>query len=1043
MKKGKITVTFWYYGITISTLLLVLLLSCRLDPEEKALKSYEKALSFRQASKLQDEYNENLKFLNLAELSPNIADSLKAEIWTRTAICAKHLEHDSMAIHLIDSARLWVDKSKAQSHTYLLLLAKAGIAINDHSSKLFEDIYAEIIDRATKENKKDFETFAKILLSQRHIALFDFQKAKSLLDSINSNLKTDPNKTTRAIINLAYSKYYQEMQMLPMAEKHAVNAKKLTSDLTHPFLMADCYLRLSEAKLKNKTLGDLSPVLDSCLFLCQQIQHKKAVAKAQLLKAEYLILRSRFKEAHVLIEKIQHVFDTFEDQYHLARLNFLLFEIYASWRNKNQKQFFLELAQKQALTAKNYHILLEIRDALVPIYVSKNDSLCFQSISSWISENRARSYFFGEYHALLSMGRYFRKKRDYQATEAYLDSAQHLAYSGGYNHYQSRGFSNHAFLKYVQKKHHESVDLYLQALSFDSLYSSKWETARNLFNLSLGYAKLKDYQLSDTCFTQAVNAFEHSANKEYASKLYEIKAKEHYNQAVLSRGNKELKETNIEKTITYSKMAIKLKEEIRQTADDESKMQYLDAEFGIYQMLISCYRYLNNDEGEFDAIETSKTKLLEEKIKRTDHSNKLSLAGFQASLDDSTVFLNFAKRAETFYHTNAITRTGYSSNLLVKKRLVVDSLRHVEGFINYIDTCFPTDQLALYHDIENYRKFSKKMSMDLFYHFIQYYRHLLQNNSHQQDHLKEFRTASRVLYNFLVEPFHDQIKGKKKLVIIPDGFLGLIPFETLLNDSGRYLVQDFDIQYIQSVGVWDMLSKREFAKRSCDLIAFGGAQYEGTDFEHNNALDSVRGNTYKKYGYTHFHDIPSSAIEIKNISQVFDDKKNYIGEKVSESLIKELSEKKKLSKYRILHFSTHGVFIPKNPKFSAIVIPAGKNTEDGFLTASEISELKLNADFVNLSACETGLGEIHEGEGVVGIAQSFVVAGANAMSVSLWQVADQSTALFMSEFYKLVNQESMEFAEAMNKIKRDFISGKYQQEISHPYYWAPFVYYGR
>ena len=109
----------------------------------------------------------------------------------------------------------------------------------------------------------------------------------------------------------------------------------------------------------------------------------------------------------------------------------------------------------------------------------------------------------------------------------------------------------------------------------------------------------------------------------------------------------------------------------------------------------------------------------------------------------------------------------------------------------------------------------------------------------------------------------------------------------------------------------------------------------------------------------------------------------------------------------------------------------------------EIAKLKIRADFVNLSACETGLGKIYNGEGVVGLTQSFFIAGANGLSVSLWQVADESTALFMSEMYKLVKEKGIGYSDSMTEIKRRFIRGDYGDKYKPPFYWAPFVYYGK
>jgi CHAT domain-containing protein len=106
---------------------------------------------------------------------------------------------------------------------------------------------------------------------------------------------------------------------------------------------------------------------------------------------------------------------------------------------------------------------------------------------------------------------------------------------------------------------------------------------------------------------------------------------------------------------------------------------------------------------------------------------------------------------------------------------------------------------------------------------------------------------------------------------------------------------------------------------------------------------------------------------------------------------------------------------------------------------AEIANLDLNAEFVNLSACETGLGSLYSGEGVVGLTQAFLVAGAGGLSVSLWQVADESTMQFMIGLYKLVQDRGLSYHKAMSEMKRSFIK---EGKFSRPFFWAPFVYYG-
>ncbi|MFN3428604.1 MAG: CHAT domain-containing protein, partial [Candidatus Sericytochromatia bacterium] len=152
-----------------------------------------------------------------------------------------------------------------------------------------------------------------------------------------------------------------------------------------------------------------------------------------------------------------------------------------------------------------------------------------------------------------------------------------------------------------------------------------------------------------------------------------------------------------------------------------------------------------------------------------------------------------------------------------------------------------------------------------------------------------------------------------------------------------------------------------------------------------------------------------------------------------------------LDRYQVIHLATHGLVVPGVPALSALVLsqfPGERGGEDGYLRMDEIASMKLQADFVNLSACETGLGTVYGGEGIVGLAQAVLVAGANGVSVSLWQVADDSTARLMTALYEEARRDSVGHAEALARIKRRFIRGEFGEAYRSPYHWAPFVYYG-
>ncbi|MEA3446209.1 MAG: CHAT domain-containing tetratricopeptide repeat protein, partial [Bacteroidota bacterium] len=658
-----------------------------------------------------------------------------------------------------------------------------------------------------------------------------------------------------------------------------------------------------------------------------------------------------------------------------------------------------------------------------------------------------------EFQCFYSLSWFYVNKKDYKTALIFLDSAEQLLTRKNNIYYISTIYDLRGRIAYSRRNFDKALQLYLKTISNGSLYNSNWVVATNLFNISAIYNRLGNIEFGEKYSEMALEIFKNSENKEFASVILEVNAKFAYTRANAADKKDPDYRANLKKTIEYACRAIRLKEEIRQTSDDESKKKYLDSEFGIYQMMISCYKGLGNKSAEFEAIEISKTKWLEERIcKDLQFNQNISLAESQKMATGNTLFISYAKRIESYYYSSVIDESDYFSTKISKRKFVFDSLIFLSGFSSYLHNSLPENKYKKYVDHE-YKSKNGKLMKEIYYLFISYYRELIQRSSFTPQQRIDFAMASNALYRFLLGPFEEQLKGKNKLIIIPDGLLGFIPFESLINNDGQYLVEIFDIQYIQSLSVLKLLNERKYEKREKGLIAFGGAEYSEEKFGRfednsvNRSCKQLKGlsnsDIYSKLGFNSFNNIPESCNEIERIADEFSKKKIYSGKKVTESLVKELSENNSLIDYSVIHFSTHGIFIPEYPNLSAIVLPAGDKSEDGFLNAKEIAKLNIQADFVNLSACETGLGKIYEGEGVVGIAQSFVIAGANAMSVSLWQVADRSTSIFMTELYKMVREDNISYSMAMNRIKRKFINGDYHKAQILPYYWAPFIYYGK
>jgi len=320
----------------------------------------------------------------------------------------------------------------------------------------------------------------------------------------------------------------------------------------------------------------------------------------------------------------------------------------------------------------------------------------------------------------------------------------------------------------------------------------------------------------------------------------------------------------------------------------------------------------------------------------------------------------------------------------------------------------------------------------------------------------EYHELSKILYSTIIEEEKSISNSKTKLIIAPDPIISNIPLETLIDQNGKYLVETLDISYIQSYTVLKLLRERNYTNTESKLLAFGGINYSNNDFtkikdDEIELLINLRSNTnqystndiFGSLGYSDWKPLPGSLEEINSIKGEFPQAEIFSGKNASESFIKSLSKNNELKKYNIIHFATHGVVMPDLPQLSSIILSSSQNeNEDGYLTVNEIAQLEINADFVNLSACETGLGKVYAGDGVIGLTQAFMEAGANGVLVSLWPVEDQSTAIFMTSVYAKI-ADGFTYSFAITDTKRDFISGKYGEEYKKPYYWAPFVYYGK
>ena len=312
----------------------------------------------------------------------------------------------------------------------------------------------------------------------------------------------------------------------------------------------------------------------------------------------------------------------------------------------------------------------------------------------------------------------------------------------------------------------------------------------------------------------------------------------------------------------------------------------------------------------------------------------------------------------------------------------------------------------------------------------------------------------KTLYQSIFKPLESKLKGQKEIIIIPDGPLAKIPFESLVigNDhSGNliYLLEKYRIKYIQSASVLETLRKlykRE--SKTNHFIGFGDPVYDYKNFKQGKPekgqLSPSKGDIVKEIHRGKYareggvlNRLQGSGQEAEIIAGLF--KKHsqktmvYLREKATETNAKAVNMKD----YDYIHFSCHGIL---GDGFQTLVlsqIPGAK--EDGYLTLNEIMNCDYNAKLVVLSACKTGSGKMERAEGVIGLTRAVMYAGTPAVVASLWNVSDIGTKELLVKFYTNMLEKGMSKEEALRQAKLAMIKeGKY----ASPYFWSAFVMYG-
>jgi CHAT domain-containing protein len=403
-------------------------------------------------------------------------------------------------------------------------------------------------------------------------------------------------------------------------------------------------------------------------------------------------------------------------------------------------------------------------------------------------------------------------------------------------------------------------------------------------------------------------------------------------------------------------------------------------------------------------------------------------------LDSSTILLEYALGSDRSYLW-AITRDGIQSFKLVPKAEIEAQTRRV-------------------YQLLTARQPDRELTA-------------AQQRTREAEADRQFPIEAARLSKLLLGPIAPQL-GTKRLLIVADGALQYLPFAALPSPTvepgsqPKALIVDHDIVSLPSASVLAVL-RTEFAGRTPapkSIAVLADPVYQPFDSRvKTRSNPNLRTTVPAPVAQSGATPPPPSTLPVKATRGGLELSRLLFSRDEAEAIMattpdrsgllaldfranRRLAMSDELSQYRILHFSSHGLLDSRRPELSGLVLSTVDEKgqpQEGRLRLHEIYDLRLNADLVVLSACQTALGRDVRGEGLIGLTRGFMYAGVPRVVASLWEVDDAATTELMKRFYRGLMQQKLPAAAALRAAQLEMLQKKHWQS---PYYWGAFVLQG-
>lgn len=287
---------------------------------------------------------------------------------------------------------------------------------------------------------------------------------------------------------------------------------------------------------------------------------------------------------------------------------------------------------------------------------------------------------------------------------------------------------------------------------------------------------------------------------------------------------------------------------------------------------------------------------------------------------------------------------------------------------------------------------------------------------------------AHALYGMLIEPVQE-LNSKSHLILIPDGKLNLLPWDALVDNSNRYLVETENVSLAPSVSSAILLRNKAPIKAARAILAVGGIPYD----QSGPLLASIRG----AYPSGTLANLPGSRDEVLDAAKALEAHHAKVDLQLGADGTKDAFEQAIHSRYSIIHLAVHALADSKNPDHAALFLLADKKSRtDGTLDSAEVLTLRIHANLVVLSACETAVGRLEGQEGIAALSRAFLLAGARTVVSTLWTIDDTFSRFLMAQFYAgIANGQTTSVA--LRNAKLELLRTFGPKAV--PYRWAAYT----